>query len=70
MRRIVVAFFFLFFPTVALAQAPVCDATCEPNPSGGGYNNTVQARTAAYNARGSRTPVARPAADLLPCFRT
>jgi hypothetical protein len=63
MRRIIIAFFFLLFPTVALAQAPICDATCEPNPNGGGYSNTLQVRTAAYNARGQRTPVSQPAAN-------
>ncbi len=54
MRRIATALlFFLFFPAIALAQAPVCDTTCGPNPGSGGYSGTLTARTELYNARGS-----------------
>jgi hypothetical protein len=64
MGRIATALFiFMLFPAVALAQAPICDATCQPDPQSPGYSNTLQVRTTAYNARGMRTPVARPAAN-------
>ena len=66
MGRIATALFLLFILLMssnAFAVAPLCDATCQPDPQAPGYGNTLQARTKAYNARGMRTPVARPAAN-------
>ncbi|HEV8524999.1 MAG TPA: hypothetical protein VGQ71_10905, partial [Terriglobales bacterium] len=55
----------LLFSALAPAQVqPICDVTCEPNPGGGGYNNTVQARTKTYNVRGSNSVTAQPAAKM------
>lgn len=41
--------------SLALAQAPVCDVTCAPDPGGSGYDNTVNALTKPVNMRGTNT---------------
>src|SRR3954467_7822570 len=51
MRRLAVAFIFLFllaYPEILLAS---CLPNCEPNPNGTGYSSIALARPLHYNAR-------------------
>jgi hypothetical protein len=53
MGRVLAALFILsVLSATAIAQAPLCDGTCSPDPHSSGYGNALQVRTAAYNARG------------------
>jgi RHS repeat-associated protein len=48
----------------AFAQAaPICDVTCSPDPSGGGYDSTVLSMTKTQNMRGNGSIFAQPAAS-------
>src|SRR5882724_4888771 len=53
--RLCLALALLAFSPFALAQAPVCDVTCAPDPGGSGYDTTVDAMTKVQNMRGTET---------------
>ncbi len=42
-------------------QAPLCDVTCEPNPSSPTYGATIQARSLPHNVRGRSVSLYPPA---------
>ena len=40
-----------------MAQAPICDVTCTPDPGGSTYAGAVAARPKLLNARGFSSPI-------------
>src|SRR5579859_838401 len=49
--------FFLSATVHVLAQAPICDVTCSPDPSSPNYAGAVAARPKVINARGSSSTI-------------
>lgn len=55
-RCCAIILFSLSCAVVSLAQAPLCDVTCSPNPGSQSYGGTFAARVKVQNARGARQP--------------
>lgn len=48
-------------PPLRAPTSPLCDVTCEPDPSSPSYAGTFQARPKSHNARGQSSLLAQPA---------